>query len=530
MKIGFVSLGCPKNLVDSEVMIGMIQQAGHEITADAESADVLVVNTCAFIDSAKQESVDAILEMAELKRTGRCQRLVVTGCLAERYRDDLRSQIGEIDAVLGTGEVPEIVGAISSTAPTRPATMPMTLYRKTPASPRTVTQPGLQAGLSASAPGAAARPRRSSTSEVGEPGDPREDPESRVPRRSLPAGRLANAGIPNPEPLIPNRQSPIPTPSYLYDADTPRTLVTPRHFAYVKVAEGCDYTCSFCIIPTLRGHYRSRTVESIVTEAHRLADRGVRELILISQDTTFYGVDRGERGALARLLRQLNQVGGIEWIRLLYLYPTTIRNDVLDAMTDCEKVCRYIDLPLQHAAGSVLKRMKRPGTGSSYRRLLDRIRTRIPDVALRTTLIVGFPGETPDEFEELKSFVADIRFDHLGVFTYSHEEGTTAFALKDDVPARVKATRRNALMAMQKRLVQKAQHRRIGQQVRVLVEGPAPDHGLVLRGRLASQAPDIDSCVYLTDIDPNDYRPGQFIDGVVVGARHYDLIVRPTSA
>jgi ribosomal protein S12 methylthiotransferase len=524
MKIGFVSLGCPKNLVDSEVMIGLVEQAGHEVTRDAASADVLVVNTCAFIDSAKQESVDAILEMAELKRTGRCQRLVVTGCLAERYRADLRAQIGDIDAVLGTNEVPDIVGAITSRDPVRPAAVPMTFHRQAasppssqsripnteprrvlargPALARTVTQSGRDAGLSVSARSATARPRGSSTSEVGEPGDP------------------SNA---------PNPNSPIPAPSYLYDADTPRTLVTPHHYAYVKVAEGCDYACSFCIIPTLRGHYRSRLVESIVTEAHRLAAQGVKELILISQDTSFYGIDRGERGALARLLRELNQVEGIEWIRLLYLYPTTIRNDVLDAIADSEKVCRYIDLPLQHAAGSVLKRMKRPGTGSSYRRLLERIRTRIPDVALRTTLIVGFPGETPDEFEELKSFVADIGFDHLGVFTYSHEEGTTAFALRDDVPARVKASRRNALMSLQKRLIQKAQRRRIGQRVRVLVDGPAPDHDLVLRGRLTSQAPDIDSCVYLTDIDPNDFRPGQLVEGVVVGARGYDLVVEPTS-
>ena len=481
MKIGFVSLGCPKNLVDSEVMIGLVQQAGHEVTPDAESADVLVVNTCAFIDSAKQESVDAILEMAELKRTGRCQRLVVTGCLAERYRDDLRAQIGEIDAVLGTGEVPAIVGAISSAEPARPAAVPITLYRKGPGSTSS---------------------------------------ESRIPN---PKSRLGLAQGPASTKARPGARS----PSYLYDADTPRTLITPGHFAYVKVAEGCDYTCSFCIIPTLRGAYRSRSVESIVTEAHRLADRGVRELILISQDTTYFGVDRGERGALARLLRQLNQVEGIEWIRLLYLYPTTIRNDVLDAMADCEKVCRYVDLPLQHASAAVLKRMKRPGTGSSYRRLLDRIRTRIPDVALRTTLIVGFPGETPADFDELRAFVADVQFDHLGVFTYSHEDGTTAFALKDNVPASVKATRRNALMALQKRLVQKAQRRRVGQQVRVLVDGPAPDHGLVVRGRLASQAPDIDSCVYLTDIDPNDYRPGQLLEGVVVGARQYDLVVRP---
>jgi len=505
MRIGFVSLGCPKNLVDSEVMIGLVEQAGHHVVADAGSADVLVVNTCAFIDSAKQESVDAILEMAELKRTGRCQRLIVTGCLAQRYRDELPEQIGEIDAVLGTGEVPDIVRAVTSTKTTRPPAVPVTLYRSS--SYAGADQPPPRLRRSAEAFAKAEAPA-SSESRIP-------NPEPRLPRRSRPAGRLAKAGI--------------PTPDYLYDADTPRTLVTPSHYAYVKVAEGCDYTCSFCIIPTLRGAYRSRPVESIVTEARRLAARGVRELILISQDTTFFGVDRGERGALARLLRELNGIEGIEWIRLLYLYPTTIRNDVLDAMADCEKVCRYVDLPLQHAAGSVLKRMKRPGSGSSYRRLLDRIRTRIPDVALRTTLIVGFPGETPDEFEELKAFVADVQFDHLGVFTYSHEEGTTAFALTDDVPARVKTARRNALMSLQKRLVHKSQRSRVGQHVRVLVDGPAPDHGLVLRGRLASQAPDIDSCVYFTEIDPNQYSPGSFVDGVVVETRHYDLVVRPTS-
>ena len=471
MKVGFISLGCPKNLVDSEVMIGLVQQAGHDVTTDASQAEVLVVNTCAFIDSAKQESVDAILEMAELKRTGKCQRLVVTGCLAERYREDLQAQIGEIDAVLGTGEVPAIVGAVTSTAKAQPGAVPMTLFRK--GSPALHSKATARAGLSA-------------------------------------AGRVG-------------------LPEFLYDADTPRTLVTPRHFAYMKVAEGCDYACSFCIIPTLRGHYRSRTPESLVTEAKHLAAQGVRELILISQDTSFYGVDRGERGALARLLRHLNQVDGIEWIRLLYLYPTTIGTDVLDAMAECEKVCKYVDLPLQHAANSALKRMKRPGTGASYRRLLDRIRTRVPGVALRTTFIVGFPGETAAEFNELKTFVREMRFDHVGVFTYSHEEGTSAYGLKDNVPARTKAARRNSLMALQKRLVQQAQRRRKGERVRVLVDGPSPDHDLVLRGRLASQAPEIDSCVYLTDIDPDTIRPGQFVDGTIVGARDYDLVVRPTS-
>jgi ribosomal protein S12 methylthiotransferase len=464
MRIGFVSLGCPKNLVDSEVMIGLVEQAGHDVTADASSADVLVVNTCAFIDSAKQESVDTILELAELKKTGRCQRLVVTGCLAERYRGELQAQIGEIDAVLGTGEVPDIVRAVTAPAATlHGAGVPMRLFRKPPAA-------------------------------------------------QAPAG------------------APADLPEYLYDADTPRTLVTPKHYAYVKVAEGCDYTCAFCIIPTLRGHYRSREPQSILTEARRLADRGVRELLLVSQDTTFFGVDRGERGALARLLRDLNRVDGLEWIRLLYLYPTTIADDMLDAMAESDKVCKYVDLPLQHAAPGVLKRMKRPGTGTSYRRLLDRIRTRVPGVALRTTLIVGFPGETADEFASLEAFVRDVRFDHLGVFTYSHEEGTRAYARPDDVPARVKRQRRSALMRLQKRLVQKAQRGRMGERVRVMVDGPSPEHGLVLRGRLATQAPDIDSCVYLTDADPESGVPGRLLEGTIVGSREYDLVVRPLPA
>jgi ribosomal protein S12 methylthiotransferase len=461
MKIGFVSLGCPKNLVDSEVMIGLVQQAGHEVTADAASADVLVVNTCAFIDSAKQESVDAILELAELKKTGRCRRLVVAGCLAERYGADLRDQIGEIDAVLGTGEVPDIVRAVSAQPGSGPgAGVPVRLFRRPPT--------------------------------------------SKARGEDL--------------------------PRYLYDADTPRTLVTPAHYAYVKVAEGCDYACAFCIIPTLRGHYRSRAPESILAEARRLADRGVRELLLISQDTTFFGVDRGERGALARLLRELNRVDGLEWIRLLYLYPTTIGDDVLDAVAGSERVCKYIDLPLQHAAPSVLKRMKRPGTGTTYRRLLDRIRTRVPGAALRTTLIVGFPGETPGEFAELERFVRDIRFDHVGVFTYSHEEGTSAYRLRDDVPARVKRQRRNAVMGLQKRLVRAAQRRRLGERVRVMVDGPSPEHGLVLRGRLESQAPEIDSCVYLTGADPQLVHPGEILAGTIVGSRDYDLLVEPLPA
>jgi ribosomal protein S12 methylthiotransferase len=476
-----ISLGCPKNLVDSEVMLGLAQQTGHELTRDAADADVLIVNTCAFIDKAKQESIDTILEMAELKKTGKCQRLVVTGCMAERYRTELREQIPEIDAVLGTGEVPEIVKAI-----------------------------GGPIGGSAS-PAIAAHP-------------------SHVPLlRSN--GELVNLGsrVPDPGSRIPAPGS-RELPTYIYDADTPRLLATPRHYAYVKIAEGCDYKCAFCIIPTLRGLYRSRPSNSIVREARALASRGVKELLLISQDTSFYGNDRGERGALARLLRELNTIDGLEWVRMLYLYPTTIGDDILDAMAESEKVCNYIDLPLQHASDNVLKRMRRPGTRAGYERLLNRIRKRIPDVALRTTFIVGFPGETAEDFAELHDFVETVGFDHLGVFTYSHEEGTSAQRFADDVPARVKKQRQSALMGLQKKIVKKAQQLRTGQHVRLLIDGPSAEHELVLRARLEGQAPDIDPVVYLTDCDPSDFHAGQFVQAEIVGSRDYDLLARPLVA
>jgi ribosomal protein S12 methylthiotransferase len=462
-----VSLGCPKNLVDSEVMLGLAQQQGHQLTRDAAEADVLVVNTCAFIDKAKQESIDTILEMAEHKKTGRCTKLVVTGCLSERYRDELKAQIPEIDVVLGTGEVPEIVNALS------PALSPLS---------------GLQS--------------------------------------------------PAFVPLLRSNGSPIKTedrrpntgalPTYIYDAETPRLLATPRHYAYLKIAEGCDYKCAFCIIPTLRGAYRSRPSESIVREARSLAARGVKELLLISQDTSFYGIDRGERGALARLLRELNAIDGLEWIRMLYLYPTTIGDDVLEAIADSPKVAKYIDLPLQHASDAVLKRMKRPGTRASYEKLLARIRERLPGVTLRTTFIVGFPGETEADFMKLQSFVEVMQFDHVGVFTYSNEEGTTAHELADDVPAKVKRQRQASLMRTQKRIVARAQKARVGRTVRLLVDGPASEHELVLRARLEGQAPDIDPLVYLTECDPAELTAGSFIEAEIVGSRDYDLLARPS--
>jgi ribosomal protein S12 methylthiotransferase len=462
MKIGLVSLGCPKNLVDGEVMLGLAEREGHEITTDAADADVLVVNTCAFIDRAKQESVDAILEMAEMKKAAPGRRLVVTGCLAERYRDELKAQIPEIDAVLGTGEVPHIVSALAGAPPALPAGVsPLQLYR----APR--------------------------------------------PNGHQPLG--GRTGL----------------PAYIYDADTPRRLATPRHYAYVKIAEGCDYKCAFCIIPRLRGQYRSRTVESIVTEARQLAARGVRELMLISQDSTFFGIDRGERGGLGRLLRALNAVDGLAWIRPLYLYPTTIDDAMLDAMAECDKVVKYIDLPLQHASDAVLKRMRRPGTRAGYERLLSRIRARVPGVALRTTFIVGFPGETDADVNELSAFIAAVGFDHVGIFTYSHEEGTAAGELADDVPAREKKRRRDRLMREQKQIVRARHRQRIGSTVELVVDGPSSEHELVLTGRLPTQAPEIDPQVFLTECDPSEYASGALVTAEIVAARDYDLVARP---
>ncbi len=414
-----------------------------------------MVNTCAFIDRAKAESIDTILEMAELKKQAAGRKLVVTGCLAERYRDELKKEIPEIDAIYGTGEVEGLATFMSGAAGKEPgAAKALPFYTKPPV--------------------------------FG-----------------------------------------VDLPTYIYDADTPRKRVTPGHYAYVKIAEGCDYKCAFCIIPKMRGHYRSRSIDSIVKEARQLASQGVKELLLISQDTTFYGIDRGERGALPRLLQALNAVDGLEWIRLLYLYPTTITSEVIDAIADLDKVVKYIDLPLQHASDAVLKRMKRPGTRKSYARLLENIRARIPGVALRTTFIVGFPGETAADFAELEAFVAEVGFEHVGVFTYSHEEGTSAHDLQDDVPAATKKKRQERLMARQRDIVAARQQARLGERARLVVDGQSPEHELVLQGRLPGQAPEIDPVVYLTECDPSSIAKGAFIDVEIVGAQEYDLVARP---
>jgi ribosomal protein S12 methylthiotransferase len=433
-----VSLGCPKNLVDGEVMLGRLQGAGYQLVADARQADVVVVNTCAFIDRAKQESVDAILEMAREKETGRARRLVVTGCLSQRYDEDLRREIPEIDASLGTGQVDDILKAVSGESTSLAD-----------------AQPGL--------------------------------------------------------------------PTWVYDHTAPRVLSTPPWLAYVKISEGCDYTCSFCIIPTLRGLHRSRNVEDIAAEVRALAARGVREVVLVAQDSTRYGLDHGIRDGLAYLLRRLGRIDGIRWIRIMYAYPSTLSDPILDAIASEEKVVKYVDIPLQHASESVLKRMKRPTGKGNLLGMLERIRARVPGVAIRSSFIVGFPGETEADYEELLAFVEAGQFDNVGVFTFSDEEGTTSFDLPDRVAPRVKERRRRRLMSLQKRISTKRNRRRVGDRLEVLVEGTHDDTDLLLRGRSAGQAPEIDGQVLIND---GAAEPGSFVTCEVTEAHPYDLVAR----
>jgi ribosomal protein S12 methylthiotransferase len=442
-RVGFVSLGCPKNLVDSEVMLGTLRRRGHEIATDVASADVIVVNTCAFIDRAKKESIDAVLEMARLKTEstdGVSRRLIVTGCLAERHDADLRREIPEIDATLGTGQVPEIVAAVE--------------------------------GASTVVGGTTKRPE------------------------------------------------------WIYDAESPRIRSTASHTAFVKISEGCDYTCTFCIIPTLRGLHRSRRPEDIEREVRQLASEGVREIVLVAQDSTRYGLDLGDRGALAPLLRRLGRVEGIRWIRVMYAYPATMTDEILDAIATEERVVKYVDMPLQHASESVLKRMKRPTGKGNLLGMVERVRQRVPGVAFRTTFIVGFPGETEADFRQLAEFVEQAEFDHLGVFTYSDEEGTAAFDLEGRVPAKVKKARQSELMRIQKKIALRRNKARVGSRVEVLVEGPHPDTDLLLAGRLASQAPEIDGGVLISDPGERPLGRGEFVTCEITKAHAYDLEVR----
>src|SRR5436305_359450 len=418
VKVGFISLGCPKNLVDSEVMMGQLKQQGYEITADAEAADTVVVNTCGFIDSAKKESIEAILDAARLKTDGKAKRLIVAGCLVERYRDELKAEMPEVDAFIGTSQINEILNVCD---------------------PKTNT-------------------------------------------RSLPVIPLGNQSA-----------------TYLYDESTPRVLATPSHYAFIKIAEGCDRPCAFCFIPQMRGHFRSRRFGSIVAEAHQLAEEGVKELILVAQDSSRYGEDLGKQDALAYLLRELAQTDDIEWVRVMYTYPTHISDAFLDVLADEPKAVKYLDIPLQHASQNVLRLMKRGGNRASLERLIERVRHRVPNIAVRTTFITGFPGETEQDFNELLAFVRKVGFDRVGVFTYSDEEGTPAFELPNKVDAKTAKRRRDRLMKEQSKISRRKNKLRVGETMRVLFEGESNESELLWQGRLETQAPDIDGCVLIND-------------------------------
>jgi ribosomal protein S12 methylthiotransferase len=445
-KVGFISLGCPKNLVDSEVMMGRLQASGYEISADAGEADTIVVNTCGFIDSATQESIEAILEAAKLKTEGGASRLIVAGCLVERYRDELKAEMPEVDAFIGTNQINDILAVCD---------------------PRTNT-------------------------------------------RSLPVLPLGNQSA-----------------TYLYDESTPRVLATPQHYAFIKIAEGCDRPCAFCFIPQMRGHFRSRRFGSIVAEAHQLAEEGVKELILVAQDSSRYGEDLEKQDALAHLLRELSHTDGIEWVRVMYTYPTHISDAFLDVMAEEAKAVKYLDIPLQHASQNVLRLMKRGGNRESLERLIQRVRARVPDIGVRTTFITGFPGETAEDFAELLQFVKNVEFDRVGVFTYSDEEGTPAYDLPNKVDPKIAKQRRDRLMKEQSRISLRRHKAMVGQTVRVMFEGEANESELLWQGRLETQAPDIDGCVLINDA-PEDFVPlaGEMVDVLITEAQQYDLVGR----
>ena len=439
-KVGFVSLGCPKNLVDSEVMMGILNSAGAEITVRAEEADVIVVNTCSFIDSAKQESVNTILEMARHKIDGRAQKLVVAGCLVERYRDEIRKNIPEVDAVVGTGELEEILNAAGISAPAAQATQPESPFK-------------ILVSRGRSAVHTHSRPE----------GDAREA-SGRYSREQW-DGALADL------------------PNYLYDEQTPRLLATGKASAYIKIAEGCDHPCSFCIIPQLRGKFRSRHFESVIAEARNLAQKGVREITLIGQDTTCYGEDLGLKDGLALLLGQLAQIEELRWIRFLYAYPNKITGRLLDTIAAHEKICSYIDVPLQHASAPALRRMKRGASAEIFLKSIEKMRKTIPNLTLRTSFIVGFPGESEPEFAELCDFVRTADFDWMGVFGYSDEEGAQAFQLDDKLAPGEIERRRKKLMRVQQSISRRRKKQFIGQQFDLLVEGPSEETDLLWEGR-----------------------------------------------
>jgi ribosomal protein S12 methylthiotransferase len=436
-KVSMVSLGCPKNLVDAEVMLGVLTQQGYEITMDEKEADVIIVNTCSFIKEAREESVDAILDLADRKKDGKCKTLVVAGCLPQRYQQELAKELDEVDIFIGTGDYPRVAEILAEHA----------------------TQ----------------------------------------------SGQICYVSDPN----------------YIYDETLPRLNSSPGWYAYLKIGEGCSNCCTYCVIPSLRGPYRSRPMDALVAEAEKLVKGGVRELILVSQDITRYGGDLPNGTTLAELIRRLADIPDLKWIRLLYAYPDGISDELIDLLKNEPKLCKYLDIPIQHISDNVLKRMRRRSGEEQIRTLISRLRSEVPDITLRTSLIVGFPGETVDDFILLTQFVEKTQFDRLGVFCYSKEDGTVAAGMPDQVSERIKRERYRKLMKVQARLSFRRNRAMVGQIEQVIVEGFSEETELLLKGRTSRQAPDIDGQVYITSGHADI---GDIVACKITDSSDYDLV------
>lgn len=439
MKAGFVSLGCAKNLIDTEVMLGILKESGIELTHEPSDADILIVNTCAFIESAKEESITTVLNMAEYKKpeNGKCRSLVITGCLGQRYGQELLDEMPEADAILGTGTFPRIMEAV---------------------------------------------------------------------RESLAGNRVVLVG----------------EDTTIYDAKMPRILTTPSYTAYVKIAEGCDNACAFCAIPLIRGKYRSRKIEDITTEVKRLVKNGAKEIILIAQDTASYGRDVYGKPSLARLLRRLVKIGGLRLIRILYSYPTFFTDELIDTIANEPKIAKYVDLPMQHAHDGVLKKMHRADTRASMEALIKKLRERIPGITIRSTFIVGFPGETDSQYQTLRKFVEEQRFAKVGIFTYSEEEGTAAAKMGGKIPDDIKEERYHDLMSVQAKISEEINKSIEGQELAVLVEGRDEQQENIAYGRSYREAPDVDGQVYIEG--DTDSRPGDIVKVRITQGFAYDVV------
>lgn len=489
--VGFVSLGCPKNLVDSEVMMGLLDRGGARLTSRPEEAEILVVNTCSFIDTAKQESVDTILEMARYKTEGHAKKLIVAGCLVERYRDEIRKSIPEVDAVVGTGELESILDAAGIA---RPIVAP---------SPFNILSTGGRSDIREGRESGAGTHK----TEFRPEGDHRER-----------QGRFSREDWQGAAHLL---------PTYLYNEDTPRLISTGRTSAYIKIAEGCDHPCTFCVIPNLRGKFRSRRFESAIAEAQRLVDSGVQEITLIGQDTTCYGEDLGLKDGLAQLLDALAGIQGLRWLRFLYAYPNRITGRLLDTIAKHDNICKYLDVPLQHASPDVLKRMKRGAGADIFLETVEKVRTAVPGIALRTSFIVGFPGESSSDFELLEQFIAEAKFDWLGVFNYSDEEGSKAHSLDSKLAKRTIESRKRRLMKLQQKISRRAKQQWIGRELVVLAEGESSETELLWEGRTQFHAPEIDGKVYINDFGPLDrLEAGKFYKAEITEAHDYDIVAR----